>query len=175
MEIITKKEAVAQGLSRYFTGKPCSSGHVCERRVDNSSCMKCLSIYSSRYFNKKSQSEKIEFFRQRYAKDPTRSNKYVKAYFKANPDKKNAYTAKRAAAKLNATPAWADLEKIRSFYEEAARLTAETGIPHHVDHMVPLQGKTVCGFHVENNLQVITARENHAKSNTCWPDMWSAS
>jgi hypothetical protein len=33
-EIISRKEAKAAGLTRYFTGKPCKRGHVVERRVD---------------------------------------------------------------------------------------------------------------------------------------------
>jgi hypothetical protein len=31
-EIITRKDAVALRLVRYFTGKPCKHGHVGERR-----------------------------------------------------------------------------------------------------------------------------------------------
>lgn len=80
----------------------------------------------------------------------------------ANLSKKNATNARRRAAKYNATPAWADSDDILSFYEEAARLTVDTGIKHHVDHIVPLQGGTVCGLHVNWNLQVIPASENLA-------------
>lgn len=47
----------------------------------------------------------------------------------------------------------------------AERLTRETGIPHQVDHIVPLQSKIVCGLHVEHNLRVITATENARKKN----------
>jgi hypothetical protein len=64
-----------------------------------------------------------------------------------------------------ATPSWANLDKIAAIYEEAARLTAETGITHHVDHFYPLRSKTMCGLHVETNLQILTAEDNLRKSN----------
>jgi hypothetical protein len=82
-----------------------------------------------------------------------------------------AKTAARNAGILQATPAWADMKKIRAVYRAAAKLTKETGIPHHVDHMVPLNSKLVCGLHVENNLQVLPWIENLKKWNTTWPDM----
>ena len=93
---------------------------------------------------------------------------YKKAYRLANPDKINALTAKRRASKLQATPTWLTPEQhkqILEFYTEAKRLEQETGIKHHVDHIVPLQGLNVCGLHVPWNLQVITAEENVRKSN----------
>jgi len=82
-----------------------------------------------------------------------------------NPDKVNARTARRRAAKLKATPPWVDHDTITAVYIEAAKLTLETGIPHDVDHIVPLQGKTVCGLHVPWNLRAIPAHENRRKSN----------
>lgn len=78
---------------------------------------------------------------------------------------RNALGAKRHAAKINRTPAWADMESIKAVYADARRLTKETGIPHHVDHEIPLQGKLVSGLHVENNLQILPGPENCRKHN----------
>jgi hypothetical protein len=40
-KIITRAEAKARGLKRYFTGKPCKHGHVDERLTVNTSCVVC--------------------------------------------------------------------------------------------------------------------------------------
>jgi uncharacterized protein YdaU (DUF1376 family) len=76
--------------------------------------------------------------------------------------------ANRNAAKLNATPSWlskAQHEEIASIYAKAALRTAETGIKHEVDHVIPLRGKLVCGLHAPWNLRVIEAYKNRQKSN----------
>ena len=82
-----------------------------------------------------------------------------------------AIFARKRSVKLRAMPAWAN----RFFIQEAARLAAlrtkVTGIPHELDHIVPLKSPLVCGLHVENNLRVIPREENIRKSNRYWPDM----
>lgn len=93
---------------------------------------------------------------------------YRQAYQQANPGKMSAKTAKRRSARLQRTPNWLtpeDYRAIRSLYETAAALTKSTGIEHHVDHVIPLQGRTVSGFHCPNNLQILTQSENCIKSN----------
>lgn len=84
---------------------------------------------------------------------------------RANPHKVNALRTKRRAAKLRATPPWADAKAIEEFYVKAAYLTATTGIRHEVDHIYPLQGRLVCGLHCETNLQILTKTENIRKHN----------
>ncbi len=60
-----------------------------------------------------------------------------------------------------------DLTKEQAYYLECERLTKETGITHHVDHIWPLsQG----GPHIFYNLQVITADENLSKGNKYRPE-----
>lgn len=112
-----------------------------------------------------------------------RASEYDKQWQKQNKDKKaknyknwqvnnrakvNSYNSYRRALELQATPSWlTESQKlhIECRYSLAAMFSNNTGEPYHVDHVIPLNGKTVCGLHVPWNLQVITAAENLSKSN----------
>lgn len=98
-----------------------------------------------------------------------RIREYNARWDQENKDKANAKAARRRAQKMLATPTWADKEKILAFYSEAQKLTKQTGVEHHVDHIVPLISKMVCGLHVEHNLRVVPAVENLAKFNKFRP------
>lgn len=86
-------------------------------------------------------------------------------YYQRNKTKCILLVINRQEKVKRATPLWVDFAAIQAIYEEAARLTAETGIPHDVDHEIPLQGKTVSGLHVHTNMRILTATENRQKSN----------
>lgn len=65
-----------------------------------------------------------------------------------------------------ATPDWLskeDLEAICLKYYLAKEMELETGEKHHVDHVVPIKGRDVCGLHVPWNLEVLPARKNLSK------------
>ena len=96
----------------------------------------------------------------------------VKSYAKKtkanNKGRVNAHTVRRRLAKINRTPAWLTPDDhwiIEQAYELAAMRTKMFGFSWHVDHTLPLQGKTVSGLHVPTNLQVIPAVENIRKGN----------
>lgn len=63
------------------------------------------------------------------------------------------------------TPKYANKFFISEAYHLAQLRTKLTGIKYVVDHIIPINGKFVCGLHIETNLQVITAYENLRKSN----------
>ncbi len=92
----------------------------------------------------------------------------VKKWREENPEiaaaGRRSEAARRRARIKRACPPWADLEKIDEIYLLADRLSRETGIPHDVDHIIPIAGRRVCGLHVHQNLRVIPASENRKKS-----------
>jgi hypothetical protein len=94
------------------------------------------------------------------------------AYKKANPHKSASLLAKRRAAKIQRTPKWLtddDFWMMEQAYEIAAIRSKLTGISWHVDHIYPLQGRTVSGLHVPLNLRVIPWYDNLSKANK-FPD-----
>jgi hypothetical protein len=94
-----------------------------------------------------------------------RAKIYYAEWAKANSGKKNASEAKRRAAKIERTPAWANKDEIDVIYRQSSLLQKLIGRDMHVDHVVPLQGDLVSGLHVANNLQITFATLNIIKSN----------
>ena len=79
-----------------------------------------------------------------------------------------AQVAKRRAQRLQATPSWLTKKQekeILKFYQLAKDRYRDTGTKYHVDHIVPLLGKNVCGLHVPWNLQLLPSTKNLSKSN----------
>lgn len=90
-------------------------------------------------------------------------------YAEANLSRQNSIKAKYRASRRNATPSWHNEEDqwlIDEIYDLCTLCSDLTGVPHQVDHTIPLQGKKVCGLHTPYNLQVLTAYENQSKSNS---------
>jgi hypothetical protein len=142
--------------------------------------------YFKKYYEDKCKNnpeyiEKIsEYGRIRYS-DPTIKSKAAERQklYALTPEgraKNNALAAKRRAIKKQATPSWLNekqFKEIDDIYLKCITITIETGIRHDVDHIVPLQGKTVCGLHVPWNLRIITEKDNQIKHNKLIVDLFS--
>lgn len=74
-----------------------------------------------------------------------------------NLAKNSGKSMRRYAAKLKRVPVWLTKEHHAETLEICKELQylAEPGNPFQVDHIIPLQGKIVSGFHVPWNLQIL--------------------
>lgn len=152
MNIITRQQAIEQGLTRYFTGKPCKHGHVSEKLSSNRTCIECQLKRKSEWGNL-----------------PHVKEKSIARLNAANtPAKHLARTRKRQAAKLQRTPKWLtadDHALMADYYQMAKDLESIFPWKQHVDHILPLQGKKVSGLHTPLNLQILSESANLQKSN----------
>lgn len=158
-------------LKQFFTGKPCKHGHVSTRSASGGCCFACQAEMVAAY----RKTERGRAWMSDWAKTDTA--RAIQKRRRTKPDEKAymaAWTRHREAVRLKATPPWITVEDhlaMRALYDEAARLTQETGILHHVDHIVPLQSmapgtkkRNACGLHIPANLQVIPATDNIRKN-----------
>jgi len=183
----TRAEAKATGAKHYFTGEPCKHGHTAPRKTKGA-CVECLkaewqegAVSRAGYFTDYNQSEagltaKQEYYKRnkqlviaRAQARPVEEQRLYRATWKANnPLQVLADNKVRRRKHRNATPPWLSRKQkseIRQLYQIAMTMTQTTGEQYVVDHIIPLQGETVCGLHVPWNLRVITQEENLKKSN----------
>lgn len=133
--LISRKEALAKGFAKYFTGEPCKYGHIAERRVSNWNCVVCETEkarktyaqdpHKNRLAAKKwrektpeyqkhrtktwrsQNSDRVKQYAQNWRKENAETQKeYKKQWVDQNRGKKYASLAKRHAAKMQRTPPW---------------------------------------------------------------------
>jgi hypothetical protein len=169
MILISRTEAKKQGLTRYFTGKPCAKGHVSERLTYNWMCAECnLEHVKNRY--RKNPQKIIQRAIQHNKDNPEKARLARKKWKEDNPNKVQQESARRRAKKLQRTPSWINdgqLFEIECIYKYCSALR-HIGLDYEVDHIIPMQGESVSGLHVPWNLQVLTAFENGSKGNRLW-------
>ena len=163
-----RKEQIKQSKSAWYEqNKDAVIQRAKEWSEDNQDKLKIIRKKN----REKYKEQRSEYNKEWAAANPDKVKERKKRYITRNPHVGAAYCRRRDAGKLQATPAWANSFFIQEVYHLAKLRTMVTGVIHHVDHIVPLRSKLVCGLHNEFNLQVIPATDNLKKSNTWWPDM----
>ena len=149
-----------------------------------------------KYYEKNAEKVKAKR-REHYAKNSEKEKAIAKVrsaeWRKLNPDhegtkiakkkysespigkvKKALGVSKRRASLINRMPIWLtddDLWMMEQAYELAKTREKLFGFKWHVDHILPLNGKEVSGFHIPENLQVIPWMNNLKKSNHFYPNL----
>jgi hypothetical protein len=194
MNVLSISQAKAEGLTRYFTGKPCGKGHVSERMVSNKCCVTCLR--AKRKVQRQANPEREAAVRRAWVASNPEHHKALKAAWnKADPEgqakrsrawylrnkeqadtaskrwveenrgRANARVVRYHAERLQRTPAWADIGLIDDIYSLASVLRVHGGVQVDVDHEVPLRGRKVSGLHTHHNLRLLDSTQNKSKSN----------
>lgn len=149
-----------KNLSDFYKAKTCKDGH-------HSYCKICHNSRSKDKYYEKHDENRARL--SKYYEDNHEKEKAARReHYQKNKSIYLFNFYKREERLKEATPTWLTdlmLSEIKQLYKQRQQLSELIGIEYHVDHIVPIQGETVCGLHVPWNLQVITAEENLKKSN----------
>ncbi len=185
LHLIDRKTAKLYGLKFYFTGNPCSKGHICARRSQCGGCFDCGKHHSaeshaknkekrnaqSREYHSKNR-DKILSRMARYG-NLTREVRNEKAslWRKENPKKRVAYEAKRRSLKIGSFGSFTveDVDRIMSLQKnKCANCQCCVLGGYHVDHVNPLSKG---GSNGPENIQILCPNCNqrkHAKDPIQW-------
>lgn len=147
----------------YFTGKACKRGHIAPRFRSTRNCVECNRERGRVANMTESQAQdKRDRAKRSYWNDPEASRERNRNagfwFYRKHPKRVLADTRAQQIKKQQRTPPWADLKAIRAFYEACPE-------GYEVDHIHPLNGKTISGLHVLENLQYLPMAVNRAKGN----------
>lgn len=177
---VENKERVAKKNRQWFQANPGKAAEYCAkwRQADPERARRLQREWyrqnriAQLADDKRRRTENLDYFLERerasYARNRDARLERSATWRQANKPRVAFYAAQRRAAILERTPAWLTSEhffEMEIFFWYSAFLQESTGVPHHVDHAVPLRGKKVSGLNVPWNLQVLSKPENLKKSN----------
>ena len=118
---------------------------------------------------KETHKEEISAMNKAYSETHKEEKRVLnKAYHETHREECNARSAKRKALKIQATLPTTDDELIKNLYKLRKFMTEEYGEQYHVDHIIPL---SIGGAHHQDNMRVITAKENLEKKDKYIPEL----
>lgn len=152
----------------------CTHCKACMRKAADEWCAKNkerVAEMNARYYQRNAEKHQVKT-KAWVEKNQDRRRQITRESAKKNYSSEIAcIKAKDRAVKIaGSTPVWADHGIISDMYKLASIYT-KAGYKAHVDHIVPLKSKAVCGLHTHDNLTVLPATANISKGNRHWPDM----
>ena len=152
--IVGKNWTIGAANSRQYICRNCRSIIRKDRYLKN----KVKELIQHKEWNLRNKEKLQKYHIQYHISNKEKINKKSRDWAKNNPEKNKAKRANQRAARLKRTPTWVDLEAIKKFYENCPK-------GYEVDHIIPLQGEIVSGFHILENLQYLTIEQNRKKGN----------
>ena len=157
-------QAIANG-EKIYNGIPCKTCGSTKKHVSSYSCVPCNvkrnlpKLYDKSLMSKYRTKEKIHLY---WVNNKDKAKEIDKRY---NESEKGKITntnkaAKRRARVRDQLPSDANFDIIKKIYEDCRKLSIETGIPHEVDHIIPISEG---GLHHQDNLKILTRTENRKK------------
>jgi len=160
-----RQQAKKNGELTYEGYKTCIKCGGSERYTSNGSCVKCerergiVKLLDNELMAPYRTKEKYQKNRERRRETIRENSKRYAQTEKGKITSCNSASTRRARVR-NQLPETADFDKIREIYSECRRISEETGIPHEVDHIIPIAKG---GLHHQDNLQIITRELNRSK------------
>lgn len=99
--LITREQAIARGLRRYFTGKPCRRGHASERTLAGV-CLACSRKSQKRWLEANPEKRRVTNrvqAKRYYDSNPEKQLARGRQWYVDNPEKAKARTAAKAATR----------------------------------------------------------------------------
>ena len=152
--IVTREDARAAGLTRFFTGRPCTKNHMSQRTTVNGGCFRCNNELGNQLYHGEGPEER------------KLRRKNERAWKKANPEKVKVATHARRARQLAAEGSHTSdeiKELIRRQKGKCAYCSKSIRNGYHVDHVKPLARG---GSNWITNIAVACARCNTSKGAT---------
>ncbi len=163
MEIISREEAKEKGLVRYYTGKPCKRGHICERFTKSMHCLECGKVRSKKYVQQNPEKRK-QTVAHYYRQNKLRIRKSVEECLAKNP---NYYKEKyeRYRAKLLQDP-----KRHERLKENAREYANSPEVRERSRRLRRLKRKLDDAYRNKLNIKTQTRRSRVRKSTPNWLD-----
>lgn len=146
MEIISRKEAKAKGLVRYFTGVPCTNGHIAERYTKKSMCTVC----------------KLERNRAVAAVNPVEAKAYRQKHYSENKARYRELNARYAKEHGDALRKWR-----RQYYLRTREIRRAAGTEWYRNNKVKARLSSAARYSKNRSLILSQAKRRYENN----PDM----